>query len=225
MKISRLTLYTKNLSGQKAFYGRALGLPFESETTGSVTILLRNTALTFIERPSATPYHFAINIPTDTVEQALRWLRGRAFLLTDDGEEIHEFPAWNARSVYFYDADENIVEFISRRNLGYTTEKEFSGDSLIEISEIGLAVNEIKPYYDTLKRIAGLELFDGNMEQFSAIGDEYGLFICINRLLKTWYPSGDKALPSGFEVAFTEKSRDYLARFENNELIINHNPG
>jgi catechol-2,3-dioxygenase len=223
MKISRLTLYTKNLSGQKTFYGETLGLSLVNESDNTATFLLRNTAVTFCELPGATPYHFAVNIPSNTIVQALGWLKDRVEILKDQEQEIHDFTAWNAHSVYCYDADNNILELIARNNLGYSPGKAFGTDSLIEISEIGLAVSEISPYYEKLNRFAGLKLFDGNMQQFSAIGDEYGLFICINRLRKTWYPSGDKAYPSGFELTFTQKNREFDVRFENEILTINRN--
>lgn len=221
MKISRLTLYTNNLSRQKAFYKTTLGLPLVNETEGSATVLLQNTEVTFSEKPGATPYHFAINIPSDSIGEALKWLKKRVAILTDEGHEIQDFPAWNAKSVYFYDTDNNIVELISRRNLDYTFSGPFNSASLIEVSEIGMAVQEISPYYKKLKETAGLELFDGNLEEFSAIGDEYGLFICVNQRSKTWYPTGDKAHASDFELVFTKGKRKYIVLFRREILKIN----
>jgi len=220
MKISQLTLYTQNLVRQKAFYEQTLGVTLTGETPTSVDLLLGKTVLTFIEKTDATPYHFAINIPSDCTQEALTWLKERVAILTDQDQEVQEFKAWNAQSIYFYDPDKNIVEFIARRNLGYGSYEPFSAASFVEISEIGMAVSHIAPYYNRLNRAAGLGLFDGNLKQFSAIGDEYGLFICINKLLKSWYPTGDKAYASGFELSFTENSRNFSVRFRDEILNI-----
>ena len=225
MRVSKLTLYTKNLAGQKAFYKKTLGLSLANETERSATVSLRNTELTFREKPGATPYHYAINIPSGCIEHAALWLKGRVELLTDEGKEVHDFPSWNAKSIYFYDTDKNIVELISRNNLGYPSEGAFGADSLIEVSEIGLPVRDIRTYYEKLKGATGMELFDGNLEEFSAIGDEFGLFICINRFSKTWYPVGDTAYASDFEITFTEKSRDFNASFGHERLEITRNKG
>jgi catechol-2,3-dioxygenase len=147
-------------------------------------------------------------------------VRQRAGILTDAGREIQDFTGWNARSVYFYDPDGNIVEFISRRNLEYPFLSKFGPDCLCEISEIGIAANNIKPVYSWLNKNLGLTIFDGDLERFCAIGNETGLFICINKETKTWYPTGDPAYPSNFDVSLLIGDKEYSVSFHGQELSL-----
>ncbi len=220
MKISRLTLYTRFPEEQKKFYGKTLGLKPVSDSPDAFSLSIGHTLLTFVKNPAATPYHFAINIPPFSEVQALEWLKERSGILTDHGREIQDFTAWNARSVYFYDADRNIVEFIARRNLTHPQAGNFGPLSLMGVSEIGLAVQHIGPCYQLLKATAGLELFDGDLKQFSAIGDDHGLFICVNIHRKSWYPTGDTAYPSEFETHISENQREFHITYYQQDLQI-----
>ncbi len=221
MKIKRLTVFTRDLHGQQNFYGNTLELEQTEETRNSISFRVGASQLCFKENSTATPCHIAFNIPSYTEHEALAWLRERAEILTDQGKEIQDFESWNAKSVYFYDADRNILEFISRRNLGYAAGKAFGSESFHEISEIGLAVEAIAPVYEYLYKAIGLEVYHGDSENFCAIGDEYGLLICIDMALKTWYPAGDRAFPSEFELLLSEAKKDYILTYFNREIKIN----
>lgn len=220
MEIKQLTLFTKQLQTQRTFYHSTLGLPIKSEAPDAICFAIGRTGFTLKEWPEATPYHFAINIPANMEHLALSWLKERVGILRDGENEIQDFSSWNARSVYFYDPDMNILEFISRRNLKIPPRASFGPNCLFEVSEIGMAVDEIADYFIKLKEVAGLRQFDGDMEHFGAIGDEHGLFICINRLKKTWYPSGDKAYPSDFEMLFSNNGHSFLLSYKYLNLKI-----
>lgn len=220
MKFKSLTVFTRNLLRQQNFYGNTLGLEQTEETGNSIGFRVGASQLHFKENRAATPCHIAFNIPSYTEHEALAWLQERVEVLTDHGKEIQDFKSWNAKSVYFYDAGKNILEFISRRNLGYAAGKKFGTESFREISEIGLAVEAIAPVYDYLKKAAGLEVYHGNSDNFCAIGDEYGLLICIDMARKTWYPAGDKAFPSEFELQFSVAKKDYVLTYFNKEIKI-----
>jgi len=220
MKIKRLTVFTKDLRRQQNFYGNTLGLEQTADTGNSIGFRIGASQLFFKEYKSATPYHIAINIPSYTEHEALEWLRERAEVLTDQGREIQDFKSWNAKSVYFYDPDRNILEFISRRNLGYVAGKEFGPGSFHEISEIGLAVAAIPPVYELLNKTLGLEVYNGSSENFSALGDEFGLLICIDMAGKTWYPVGDRAFPSEFELLLAVDSKEYVFTYLDREIKI-----
>jgi len=220
MKIRQLIIATPRLEAQKAFYTRVIGLAVGQEADGSASFSIGNSVLTIREEEGATPYHFAFNIPAYDEEKALNWLKGRVGILTDQGKEIQDFSSWNARSVYFYDADKNIVEFIARRNLQNASAKPFSPGSLLEISEIGLAVNQIPPIYKLLKQLTGLTIFDGNLANFCAIGDDHGLLICVNFNRKSWYPTGDTAFPSPFEMQMEAHGREFKLHYTGEELKV-----
>ena len=214
MKISRLILYTGKPQKQAEFYHSVLGLPVVDQNDHSVEFRIGDTSLIFQYRASAKPYHFAINIPSNREQEALAWLKERVSVLPFHGNELVDFVNWNAKSMYFYDADNNIVEFIARKNLALNSDKSFGPGQLLCISEIGLAVNDVKKTYDSLIRIRDVGFYFGDTEQFCAAGDEYGLFIIIDKQHKGWMPNNDVAHTSDF-VMYGELNIAFL----NGEII------
>ena len=213
MKIKELKLYTQNLSKQIDFYANKIGLKILERTEFEACFKVGKSLLRFIENDKFQPYHFAINIPANQVNEALDWLKYSLAILKDGQNEIQDFDLWNAKAIYFYDPDKNIVEFIGRKNLGKETSKKFTADALMEISEIGIPVDHIEVTYKTLRKILDIKIFDGGFERFCAIGDETGLFICINKNIKDWYPTGDKAYSSEFEIRVEEKDQEFDLEF------------
>jgi catechol-2,3-dioxygenase len=112
--------------------------------------------------------HFAVNVPPQRFEEAVDWARERVDLVDDDVP----FPAWRARSAYFFDPGGNIVELIARERA--------PGEGLfLEISEVGLPVADVGPAVEWLEGELGLPHFSGNRRDFSAVGDDRGLFIVV----------------------------------------------
>jgi catechol-2,3-dioxygenase len=112
--------------------------------------------------------HFAVNVPPPRFEEAVAWARERVELVDDDVP----FPAWSARSAYFFDPGGNIVELIAR-------ERAPGGDLFLEISEVGLPVADVRAAVEWLEGELGLPHFSGNRRDFSAVGDDRGLFIVV----------------------------------------------
>lgn len=218
MKIKSLKLYTTKLKEQTEFYSKVIGVDIIDQSDNSVTFEIGKSQLTFEGAPKSTPYHFAINIPANKISEALQWLELKVTILTDDGNKIQDFSAWNAEAIYFYDEDRNIVELIARKNLSNHARQKFSSASLLEISEIGVPSTTIKTQYDLIHELCGMKIFDGNFERFCAIGDDHGLFICINTKLKNWFPTDDKAYPSEFEICFVEKKTAYFIAYKNTRM-------
>lgn len=206
MHIKTLILYTPDVERQIQFYSQVLGLTPKESTRESVSFQIGESLLVFKYKHEATPYHFAINIPAYQDKEALAWLKNRVDILKDGNNEIQDFTSWNAKAIYFYDADKNIVEFISRNNLKQVSDLPFNQESLIEISEIGLPTQSIEKEYRLLNKMFGVEVYDGSFHRFCAIGDEHGLFICIDEDRK-WFPVKDRAYYSDFivDVEFNKK--------------------
>jgi catechol-2,3-dioxygenase len=112
--------------------------------------------------------HFAVNVPPQRFEEAVAWARDRVELVDDDVP----FPAWRARSAYFFDPGGNIVELIAR-------ERAPGEDLFLEISEVGLPVTDVGAAVEWLESELGLPHFSGNRRDFSAVGDDRGLFIVV----------------------------------------------
>src|SRR5680860_1374134 len=201
MKIEKLEIATADIGKQLHFYRDLLGLEIRDQEERSFEIVMGFSILKFRQDNNFTPYHIAIHIPDKQAGIALTWLKSRVSILKNDLDEIVDFSAWDAKSVYFYDEDKNIMEFIARGNFN----KPFSGKSLLGIAEIGLATNNIEEKFNFLQQNCGLEIFDGNFGKFCAIGDHQGLLITINKKLKNWFPTGDEAFSSDFRIEFSHK--------------------
>ncbi|WP_422081033.1 VOC family protein [Ulvibacterium sp.] len=218
MQIKELKIYARNFSKQVEFYAKIIGLTLIDISENQAVFQIGKSKLKIVGSDKFKPYHFAINIPCNQEIRALKWLKERVEILKNGIHEIQDFDFWNAKAIYFYDRDHNIVEFIARKNLQNGTEEEFDVNSLLEISEIGIPVSDIETIFNRLNAMANLQKYDGGFERFCAIGDENGLFICINKQLKDWFPTGDKAHSSAFAIKFKENERDYDLEFSNGEI-------
>lgn len=218
MQIKELKIYSSDLKAQKEFYTNLLGLKLVEEEINLISIQIGTTLLKIQYKAETTPYHFAINIPANKDFEALVWLKSKVTILKDGVNEIQDFDFWNAKAVYFYDADRNIVELIARKNLQNSSDEIFDVNSFLNISEIGIPTFDIEREFKVLNNHTGIEVFDGGFERFCAIGDEHGLFICINKKEKDWYPTNEKAYSSDFEIQFIEKGNEHHFQFKNSVL-------
>jgi predicted enzyme related to lactoylglutathione lyase len=112
--------------------------------------------------------HFAINV--GDFDEAVAWARGQ-----EGAEWVREdvpFPDWRARSAYYYDPVGNLVELIAR-------ERAPGQDLLLEVSEVGVPVADVGAAVDFLETALALPHFSGNRVDFSAVGDDHGLFIVV----------------------------------------------
>lgn len=125
------------------------------------------TRLRFDQGPQVCS-HFAVNVAPQRFEEAVAQVRERMPLLHDDVP----FPAWGARSAYYYDPGGNIVELIAREGAP-------GEELLLEVSEVGLPVVDVGAAVDFLESELGAPHFDGDRRRFSAVGDDRGLFIVV----------------------------------------------
>jgi catechol 2,3-dioxygenase-like lactoylglutathione lyase family enzyme len=125
------------------------------------------TRLRFGDGPAVCS-HFAVNVAPHRFDEAVAWARRRVDLLEDDVP----FPAWRARAAYFFDPAGNLVELIARQRA--------PGDELfLEISEVGLPVEDVAEAVAFFEAELGVPHFSGDRENFSAVGDDRGLFILV----------------------------------------------
>jgi hypothetical protein len=151
VRVRELVLPAEDPDALAGFHGRAYG----------------STRVRFEPGPAVCS-HFAVNVPPQRFDEAVAWAGSRAELLHDDVP----FPAWGARSAYYYDPGGNIVELIARDRVP-------GEELLLEVSEVGLPVDDVGAAVAFLEEAAGLPHFDGDRESFSAVGDDHGLFIVV----------------------------------------------
>ncbi|NME67939.1 VOC family protein [Flammeovirga aprica] len=221
MKIQKLYLNTPQLEEQLQFYKNILGLPLNYKNETSIAFQIGQSELIFQHSEESKPYHFALNIPFELVEQAVEWVKERVVILKEADSDIQDFSAWKAKAIYFYDKDENIVELIGREDVKGNGDKNFSAASIISISEIGVPSTAIEKVYQSLSQVIELPIYDGSFHRFCAVGDPEGLFICINNEKKgTWFPTEDSALSSGFKIDFLEKGKEVKMVYNEKEGLF-----
>lgn len=194
MKIKTLLLYTADLQKQKDFYTEVLNLLLLKETSDSFTVQVGSSALTFqahAEPPAEKHYyHFAFNIPANQIKEGLAWLKNKGIEIIKDGDnEIIDFKNWNAEAVYFFDPAGNILELIARKKLDNASDQAFGAPSILNISEIGWPVENVRKTFDYVNAKYQMERYSGDLQRFCAAGDEEGLFILVDEAQKLWYPT------------------------------------
>jgi catechol-2,3-dioxygenase len=201
MKINELKLFTSNLKDMKYFYEDILELPVIKEGNNSFTVGVGTTKLTFKGAVSGTNpyYHFAINIPKNLFKEAKSWLKIKVDLNTEEGDdEVYLSGTWNANAIYFEDPSGNIIEFIARNNLDNQVNHEFSSKDLLNVSEIGLVVDDVIPAVRKLNEL-GIPNWRDDSEGFTPVGDEMGLIIVVKNE-RRWFFSNTNAKFYPFEM-------------------------
>lgn len=190
MNIKRLSLKTHDLEGQFEFYQNVLELPV-AKFEDSISVQIGSTELIFNEDKTGhlSTYHFAMNIPENKISEALDWLKERVSLLSDEeGTHIFNFENWKAHALYTYDAAGNIIEFIARHELINSSGDEFSAKSLLNVSEIGIATDDVVALAQQFKEEFDLEVYNGDVDKsFTPMGDAHGLFILVEEG-REWFP-------------------------------------
>ena len=144
MEIRRITLKTKDVEKMKFFYTETLGMTLSKECRESFQVSVGSSQLEFTSRDvEGDPYyHFAFNIPSNKFKEAKAWLEGKVELNDEEGRDEAYFPNLSAHSLYFNDPAENVVEFISRYSTAEARDEPFSQNSILNISEISLTVDD-----------------------------------------------------------------------------------
>src|SRR5690625_3001127 len=219
MKIQHLHIYSANLSKQEQFYREVLELPIRKIASDQLEMQLGYSKLIIEERKEAKPYHFAFHISASKEEQALAWIKKRLKVLKLGENELIDFKSWNALSVYVYDADKNIVEFIARRHMHKSKHGDFSPKQDIwGIAEIGLSVQNVATTFDEIKDKTGLEKFGGNLDDFCPIGNHKGLFITVDQNQKTWFPTSDRSQNAAFTVEFVYQGKQEVLFYDGKRI-------
>ena len=213
MILQEIRLQTNRLFPLYHFYKNVLELPVTDDSDAHFTIYTSLSKLIFekTEDPLRYPnYHFAFNIPSNRIHEALDWLKERTELLWIDDYKsyIADFTNWNAKSVYFLDPAGNIAELIARADLNDIVNEPFSSKHIRNVSEIGLVFTEkgFQRSIDQILKDYNLEYFSRQppLEKFCAIGNDEGLFIIVPEN-RSWYPCKDQpAAIFPMEISFLD---------------------
>jgi hypothetical protein len=182
------------LAEMEAFYGKTIDLGILEERSDRFTIAAGETRLTFVQSSEIVGgrppfYHFAFNIPENKILQALEWQKARTPLMPIPERnraagfppEVVDYRHWNAHSIFFLDPAGNVVEYIARHDLKNGDNSAFSWADILYASEIGLIVDDVPAMATKLADAAALTPYRGTSDQFTAMGDEYGLLLVMKR--------------------------------------------
>lgn len=145
----KVTLHTNRLNELKGFYEYQLGFRIVEEDETSFALAIGNSVLEFQESDKPAFYHYAINIPGNQFTLAKFWARARVELNRQEGMDEMYYANFNSDAFYFQDPAGNIVEFIGRRHVDIMDD--FTIDSLLDISEVGIATPHVKEVGERLE--------------------------------------------------------------------------
>lgn len=187
MQIQELTLATGVVEEMKKFYSEELGFKEIEAPSASdgFSFQAGHTRINFVPGDKDAKYHFAFNIRPDQLQAAADWLDQHGIDLVENEEKtgkIVDFPAWRAKSLYFFDAAGNIVELIARAAISPAgNAPKFSAFSIIGISEIGIVCDDVAAMRQWIETAHGVNGFvrQENTDTFSAMGDDDGLLLLV----------------------------------------------
>ena len=196
MKILNVEILSNDLDKTEKFYSDVLCFELQQKSKDSISFTAGQTTLTFNSSNYPNPvYHFAFNIPNNQLNEALEWTKQKVEIMdVTPGDKIADFVNWDAKSFYFYDSNGNILEFIARFDLDNKSTVPFNSDSIISISEIGVATDDVAVESDRLINNCNLPVFSKQprMPNFTALGDHDGLLI-LSGASRHWYPTDKTA--------------------------------
>lgn len=192
MKILELIILSDDLIETEKFYKGLLGLEITDKSSSSISFLTQKTKLTFNKSEGQKPtYHFAFNIPNNQLKEALIWTNSKIDIIEiEPKNKIADFVDWNAKSFYFYDNNGNILEFIARYDLDNQSNTKFESTSILCISEVGFAVENVKGQSEKIAIENNLTFFSKQekRDNFVALGNDNGLLIFVGNQ-RNWYPT------------------------------------
>jgi hypothetical protein len=194
MQITNLKLQSNNIRAQQDFYTQQLRLPSQI-VDDTLKIQIGSSELIFVQNTNFTGrYHFAFDIPNNQFQNATQWLEKRTALASDtNGHTQFEAGEWNADNVYFYDPQGNILELIARHELKNASKNPFGPDSLLCISEIGFASNDVLEMIAWFAKTLDVGTYKSISETFAPIGNANGLVIAVPED-RIWFP--DTGIPA-----------------------------
>ncbi len=121
MQLKEITLQTNDVVALFTFYRNILKLPVKNIDDKKISIKVGASELIFQETSGCLHpfYHFAFNIPSNKLDEAIQWLQNKVELLwlDDYNGYVADFFNWQATAVYFLDPGGNILELIARFDL------------------------------------------------------------------------------------------------------------
>jgi catechol 2,3-dioxygenase-like lactoylglutathione lyase family enzyme len=201
MRLRSVTLATADPDALRPFYAEMLGLPV-SDTAEGFVVAVGASAVEFrrATADTAPTYHVAFSVPGDSADAAARWLDARADLLADDGRTQFRYEYLDATAVYAADPAGNVLELLARDGRGSNDGGEFGPDSLLDVGEIGVVVDDVPGVAAALADV--FDVGGSPDDDFAYLGDEDGAFV-LAAPGRAWFPTDRPAAPAPLTVVAT----------------------
>ena len=219
MEILTLKLSSKNLNKQKAFY-KHLGFHIDQSQPDKFQIQAGQTALQFQSSDQVFNYHFAFLIPTGQLEKAIHYLQQKEIpLLSFEGNNVIDFGT--GRAIYFFDEDQNIVEFIERPSLNISNNNVFDIHQIVKINEIGIPTTDTLQLAQELIDRFNIQLAEPSImrEDFRWIGDYNGVFL-VTKVGRHWLPTDIECKINDFEIEFESMNGHFTVNYVNGQITV-----
>lgn len=228
MKINKTILYVHNLKQMMAFYGEKLGFHILEKSPKGFQIAVGNSILAFelVSTKVQKQYHFAFNIPSNLFEDAKVWIQKKYIpLLTHQGKDEVFFQNINAHSLYFYDPEENVVEFIARHDVNPIVEVDkFSVQTIIDIGEMNLTTDDLLHVGEQLMDIGIPVRNNESIDETSLnfMGEiEDGVHLLLGPSKRNWFFSQKDAIVSPIIIEVNDTVRlqiDFNGHFKHEQI-------
>lgn len=221
MIIQELILYSHNLDDQFSFYKDILGLNPVRESN-RIWVQVGQTKLTFEQSDIKHQYHYCFLVPSNKFTEAKHWIQYKLDLIPiEAGRYVQRFEDWNADSIYFYDGNGNLAEFIARYDLENDIERSFDQTEIINVNEIGMCISDIEQINNSLEEALGSLFYKGDRVRFGTHGNKEGLFLLVNNNeKKEWFPTTLKTKSYPFVATVKTDNGKFKVRFENDDIQI-----
>lgn len=209
MKLLQVTLLCDDLNTIEHFYSDKLQLPLIHKDAESISYKAGRSLLRFkLDKTLKPVYHVAFEIPGNKLEAAMLHFNNIGWIHAEDKSPVVDFKNWNATSIYFYDDNDNILEFIVRYDNDIKSDQPFDATGILNISEIGLVTEEPMRLAKELEALYGLSYYEKQPPRadFCAVGNADGLFI-LSGNNRNWFPTEVQAVQYPVYVQFETNNR------------------
>jgi catechol-2,3-dioxygenase len=196
MKLLEIEILSNNLIKTEKFYSEVFDFDLELKSDEILIYKVGTSKLIFKKSKIENPiYHFAFEIPQNVFEESIKWISNKVNLIKlEDNSVVAKFEDWNAKSIYFFDNNKNILEFITRFDNDESDEPKFDKNQIIKISEIAFVAENVSSLAKLLLKKYNLGYFAKQIQTdfFSVLGGNDGLFILVAEN-RNWYPTNISA--------------------------------